>query len=125
MSPDAARIDEARSWLVKAASDLRAASHEFTATPPLLDDIAFHTQQAVEKTLKGFLAWHDRPFRKTHDLVELGQACVDIDASLEPLLRRAAPLTEYAFRSRRDDAGDLQRAGSHGSGGPINDAKRD
>jgi HEPN domain-containing protein len=100
MSPDAARIAEARSWLVKAASDLRAAIHEFTATPPLLDDIAFHTQQAVEKTLKGFLAWHDRPFRKTHDLVELGQACVDIDASLEPLLRRAAPLTEYAWRFR-------------------------
>jgi len=50
MSPDAARIAEARSWLVKAASDLRTAIHEFTATPPLLNDIAFHTQQAVEKT---------------------------------------------------------------------------
>jgi HEPN domain-containing protein len=90
MSLEAARIAEARSWLVKAAS----------VTPPLLDDIAFHTQQAVEKTLKGFLAWHDRPFRKTHDLVELGQACVDVDASLEPLLRGAAPLTEYAWRFR-------------------------
>jgi HEPN domain-containing protein len=76
MSLEAARVAETKSWLVKAASDLRAASHEFTATPPLLDDIAFHAQQAAEKTLKSFLAWHDRPFRKTHDLVELGQACV-------------------------------------------------
>jgi len=56
MPPDAARLAETRSWLVKATSDLRAATYEFTATPPLLDDIAFHTQQAVEKTLKGFLA---------------------------------------------------------------------
>ena len=99
-SPNEARVAEARSWLVKAASDLRAAVHEFTATPPLLDDIAFHTQQIVEKTLKGFLAYHDVPFRKTHDLVELGRMCVAIGASLEPVLRRAAPLTEYAWKVR-------------------------
>ena len=60
---------------MKAASDLRAAGYEFTAGPPLLDDIVFHAQQAVEKVLKGFLTWHD--------LVELGQACVDLDRALE------------------------------------------
>ena len=98
--PEEVRVAETRSWLVKAASDLRAAAHEFTATPPLLDDIAFHAQQAAEKALKGFLAWHDLPFRKTHDLVELGRMCVVVDASLEPLLRRAAPLSEYAWKFR-------------------------
>jgi hypothetical protein len=50
--------------------------------------------------VKGFLTWHDRPFRRTHDLVELGQRCVEIDSTLETLLRRAAPLTEYAWRFR-------------------------
>ena len=50
--------------------------------------------------MKGFLAWHDRPFRKTHDLVELGHACTEIDATLEGLLRQASPLTEYAWRFR-------------------------
>ncbi len=49
MPPDAIRVTETRSWIVKAASDLRAAAHEFTAVPPLLDDIVFHAQQAVEK----------------------------------------------------------------------------
>jgi HEPN domain-containing protein len=62
--------------------------------------IVFHCQQAAEKTLKAFLVWHDRPFRRIHDLVELGQQCVALDASLEPLLRRAAPLTEYAWKFR-------------------------
>ena len=99
MPPDP-RVLEARSWLVRAASDLRAAAHELKADPPLLDDIVFHAQQAAEKSLKGFLAWHDRPFRKTHDLVELGHACTDLDGTLEDLLRRAAPLTEYAWRFR-------------------------
>jgi len=110
MPLDSARVAETRSWLVKAASDLRAASHEFTATPPLLDDIAFHAQQTVEKALKSFLTWHDRPFRKTHDLVELGQACVEIDPSLEALLRGAAPLTEYAWKFRYP--GDPEEPGS-------------
>jgi hypothetical protein len=50
--------------------------------------------------MKGFLAWHDQPCRKTHNLVEIGQACVEIDPSLETLLRDAAPLTEYAWRFR-------------------------
>jgi HEPN domain-containing protein len=100
MPHDAIRIAETKSWLRKAASDLRAAIHELQADPPLLDDIVFHAQQAAEKTLKGFLAWHDQPFRRTHDLVEIGQACVEIDSSLEPLLRRAAPLTEYAWKFR-------------------------
>lgn len=95
MPPDA-RAVETRSWLAKAFSDLRAAAHEFTAQPPILDDIVFHAQQAAEKALTGFLSWHDRPFRRTHDLVELGQACADLDPTLEPLLRRAAPPTVIA-----------------------------
>lgn len=50
--------------------------------------------------MKGFLTWHDHVFRKTHDLVELGRACVRLDSGLEPVLLRVAPLTEYAWRYR-------------------------
>jgi HEPN domain-containing protein len=32
--------------------------------------------------------------------VELGEACKELDATLENLLRRAAPLTEYAWKFR-------------------------
>jgi HEPN domain-containing protein len=28
----------------------------------------FHAQRAAEKAMKAFLAWHDVPFRKTHNL---------------------------------------------------------
>ena len=68
--------------------------------PPFAEDIVFHSQQAVEKSLKAFLSWHVLPFRKTHNLVELGEACSHIDQSLESLFRRAAPLTEYAWKFR-------------------------
>jgi hypothetical protein len=50
--------------------------------------------------MKAFLSWHLVSFRKTHNLVELGEACTRIDPALEPLLRAAAPLTEYAWRFR-------------------------
>ena len=82
MPHDPIRIADVRSWIHKAARDLLAGDHERAADPPILEDVVFHAQQAAEKVLKGFLAWHDRPFRKTHDLVEIGQACVEIDASL-------------------------------------------
>jgi HEPN domain-containing protein len=66
------------------------------ATPPLVADAAFLCQQAAEKVLKAFLAWHDVPFRRTHDLTELGETCVKIDGSLQEPARSAGPLTEYA-----------------------------
>jgi hypothetical protein len=46
--------------------------------------------------MKGFLAWHDQPFRKTHDLAEPGRQCAAVDASLEPLLKRADTPKVYA-----------------------------
>jgi HEPN domain len=79
---------------------VRGAEIDLAALPPLLGDVTFHCQQAVEKTLRGYLTWHDHGFRKTHDLTELGGACVELDPSLEMVLRRAATLTEYAWRYR-------------------------
>jgi len=81
MPLDPARIKETNSWLTKASDDLRAANHQMSAEPPLMEDAAFHCQQAVEKSLKAFLSWQDQPFRKTHDLIELGRQCAEIDPS--------------------------------------------
>lgn len=100
MPHDPTLVAETREWFQRAADDLAAAAHDLTSNPPLTRDVAFHAQQAAEKAMKGFLMWHGRPFRKTHSLVELGKACVDIDISLESVLRRSAPLTEYAWRFR-------------------------
>ena len=100
MPHDPALLAEVRAWLTKAAKDLAAAEYELRADPPFVEDIAFHSQQAAEKSLKAFLAWHQLPFRKTHNLVELGEACNQLDQSLEALLRRAAPLRGPRSRGR-------------------------
>ena len=101
MPPDDARLQDARAWLAKAELDLKAATHEMTAPAQALwGDVMFHAQQAAEKSMKAFLAWHDVPFRKTHNLEELGQQCVFVDAMLAPVSDQAAPLSEFAWKFR-------------------------
>lgn len=82
MLHDPALVADTRAWLTKAAMDLRAAEHLIQVVPPLLGNALFHSQQAAEKAWKAFLFWHDVPFRKTHNLRELGEACVALDSSL-------------------------------------------
>ena len=104
MPHDPALIAEVRAWLSKAAKDLAAADYELRADPPFVEDIVFHSQQAVEKSLKAFLSWHVLPFRKTHNLVgcpthfvtiqsaetSLGTAGKSARATLWRALQRAA-----------------------------------
>ena len=97
MPHDATRVTDTRGWLRRAAADLRGAEVDLAARPPLTGDAAFHCQQAAEKSLKALLTWHDVPFRKTHDLGEIGLQCLGLDASLEPVCRRAERLTPFAW----------------------------
>jgi len=100
MPGDPVLVSETRAWLGKASQDLKAARHGLAASPPLLEDVVFHAQQATEKAFKGFLLWHNVPFRKTHSLEELGEQCLELDPTLSALVDRAVPLTEYAWRFR-------------------------
>jgi len=100
MPHDPILMEDTRAWLRKASSDLRGAELDLAASPPLIDDALFHCQQAVEKTFKAFLSWHDVPFRKTHSIEEVGESCLKLDATLASLIEKAAPLTEYAWAFR-------------------------
>jgi HEPN domain-containing protein len=100
MPHDPARLDDTKAWIAKAASDLASGAHMLSAENPFTGDAVFHAQQAAEKALKGFLAWHDVPFGKTHDLARLGAQCADLDPELAALGKRAAALTDYAWKYR-------------------------
>ena len=98
MQPE--KLAEVRSWLKKAASDLRGADIDLAASPPFIEDMLFHCQQAAEKTLKGFLTAHDRIFRKTHDLDELAAGCEAVEPTLKEVLNPARDLTVFAWEFR-------------------------
>jgi len=98
MTPAELLAAEARAWLDKAREDLQAARSLMNSGLPA--PALFHCQQAAEKSFKAFLTRHRSVFRKTHDLEELGVACVALDATLAGPARAAEPLTAYAWRFR-------------------------
>lgn len=100
MQPDAIRLADTRAWLTKAARDLRRVEILLSADPPDAEGAVYHCQQAAEKALKGFLTWHDVPFRRVHDIDVVGGQCVQLDSSLADLAGRADALTKYAWRFR-------------------------
>lgn len=97
MSPKAKEI---LNWFIKAKRDLTVAGMNLANDPPITDDALFHCQQAVEKSLKGFLVFHDKPFKKTHVIGEIAKDVLIFEPSLEPLLRRATEFTPYATMFR-------------------------
>jgi hypothetical protein len=69
--------------------------------PPRLDPVlAADVRGWLRKVAKAFLTLHNQPFRKTHSLEELGEACLELDPSLRSLVDAAVPLTEYAWSLR-------------------------
>jgi HEPN domain-containing protein len=98
MTPSDARARETREWLAKADEDL--ASARVLIASGHIANALFFCQQAAEKSLKAFLTWHERTFRRTHDLEELGEVCRSIDKTLDPLLEQADQLSDYAWKLR-------------------------
>jgi HEPN domain-containing protein len=98
MTPSEARARESREWLAKADEDL--ASARVLIGSGHIANALFFCQQAAEKSLKAFLTWHERAFRRTHDLEELGEACRAIDGTLAALLEQADVLSDYAWKLR-------------------------
>lgn len=81
--------------MAKARDDLRAA--EIAAREGLGEVAVYHCQQAAEKSLKAFLTFHQEPFRKTHNIQELGEACLELKPDLPASVRAAFGLTQYTW----------------------------
>jgi len=62
--------------------------------------VAFHAQQAVEKSLKAVLASVGVDFPFTPNLAALFQLCEDAGVDVPPELEEAAVLTSYAVAAR-------------------------
>ena len=71
------------------------------ATAPY-DTACFHAQQAVEKYLKGLLAFHGQPLPRTHDLEELQRLCTPLLSLAEFSALDLTELSGYAVELRYD-----------------------
>lgn len=91
-------------WLKKAGRDLRFSKAALTLEEQFYDEIVFHCQQSVEKSIKAFLTFHKIPFGKTHDIGELLISVAKVDSNLAKLLDSAKILSKYAVAIRYPDA---------------------
>lgn len=101
MPPDARSL--ADEWLAMARSDLVAAQ-SLIGDPALPRQASYCAQQAAEKSVKAVLTALNRPFPKTHDLVEL-MALLPNTHPLCDLDVDWPGLTEWAVRGRYPGTG--------------------
>jgi len=91
----------AKRWFEKAENDLLNVENNLRAERYASDTVCFHCQQATEKYLKGFLAWHQVPFTRTHDLLELLKQVTQItSADAETLPASLSLLDHYSVSVR-------------------------
>jgi len=93
--------DLALGWLEKARSDIYAAEIILSGEGPF-DTACFHTQQAIEKSLKSLLALWGNPIPRTHNLDELQRLCVVIQPYQELEKLDLTEVTDYAVQLRYD-----------------------
>jgi HEPN domain-containing protein len=94
------KTEEVQAWLNKAQHDLDAAAWLLESPIPLSGAVCFHCQQSLEKALKGYLTWQEKPFEKTHALVALVGICIQFDDSFDQLRLAATTLSPYAVITR-------------------------
>jgi HEPN domain-containing protein len=100
---DDTRRELVRSWLTKAASDLKSARLLGLAEEPPLDTAIYHCQQTAEKAVKAFLVSRGLTPEKTHDVLKLTMQASRLEAKFNELLDFAAVLTPYAWEFRYPD----------------------
>jgi HEPN domain-containing protein len=91
---------DAADWLAHAESDLAVARAAVGRPGVLPQQVAFHAQQAVEKSLKAILVLSGEDFPKTHDLQELVELVARTVHPLPEELREIVSLTPFAVQHR-------------------------
>jgi len=89
-----------RNWLKKSRRDLLSAKRLARGNDPYLDTAIYHCQQCVEKSIKGWLVYHDQSFEKTHDLRLLVTLASEIEPKFTAWFDVAEQVSPYATAYR-------------------------
>ena len=92
-----------QAWLLKAEHDLATAKIVASQLPDFDDTIAFHCQQAIEKSFKGYLVYLDIEFKPVHDLGYLLNLIGTKDDSLDLYYDRVVRVSRFAVQIRYPD----------------------
>lgn len=100
------KSQSALKWFQIVQSDLQAALKLAAVPDPHFDTALYHCQQAGEKSVKGYLVFHDVEFAKTHDIEALIDLAVALDNAWKDWRKIGNRLTPYASQYRYPDLSD-------------------
>jgi HEPN domain-containing protein len=90
-----------KTWFRKSAQDLKTAKLLLAQdSEDYWGPLVFHSQQAAEKSIKGYLTFHKIRFAKIHDMEILVNLVAKADEKLSEELHPAKILTKYAVAYR-------------------------
>jgi HEPN domain-containing protein len=98
--PEDVALRLSRDWLAKAATDLLVCERLLVQGAVFSEAVAFHAQQAAEKSLKALLVVRQVEFPKTHDIERLLELIALGDEPLAEALAAAAELTPFGVEYR-------------------------
>lgn len=90
-----------KNWLFFAEQDLKVAQISFKES--LFTNVCFHSQQAVEKSLKALLLNKKRNLPKTHDLMFLFEKIITFEPQLSSFKRHCEFLNQFYLPTRYPD----------------------
>ena len=88
-------------WLLKAERHLNGAKTLFKDC--YFDLCAYHTQQCVEKALKGYWGFQNHKVLKTEDLTKLLVSCINYEADFINLRTEVSNLNGFGTKFRYPD----------------------
>ena len=92
---------------MRAERDLIHAEQSLKNAIVINEAIVYHTQQAAEKAVKGYLTARGQTFPKIHDVVRLVTTAATLDRGFAAYFSHAQTLTPYGFDFRYP-GGDLE-----------------
>lgn len=101
---DKEKLSIVKLWFKKAESDFRTMENNLKSKEPPTDAICFHSQQAIEKYIKGALIYFGKHITKTHDLVNLLTAIAKNIPELEILEDKLDEISHYGVEIRYPDS---------------------
>ena len=91
-------IEQPSDWLSKSERALNGAKSMYRDT--YYDLSVYHSQQCVEKALKGYLCLQNHVLLKTHDLRILLRACISYDTDFNNIVNEALNINELDVKFR-------------------------
>ncbi|MDP2939982.1 MAG: HEPN domain-containing protein [Candidatus Omnitrophota bacterium] len=95
-------MKEINNWFKFAKDDLKVA--ELILKEEIFNQVCFHSQQVVEKVLKGYLSVEHKIIPKIHSLNDLLNLCIEINKDFSNLIEMCFKLDKYYIPVRYPDA---------------------